>query len=141
VEAEDRWVVPLDGGTVAQCRVGYALTLVIDGARGSFEVRIEQPFELGGVDGGPTSLSWEGDPAALGPALAVAHAEVDAASAFKDRRLALCFGDGGWLRAAAGEEFDAWTRVGPGGLRLVRCRAVSWRCGRLTARPPASGRR
>jgi hypothetical protein len=30
-------MVPLDGGAVAQCRVDYAFTLVVDGARGSFD--------------------------------------------------------------------------------------------------------
>lgn len=119
VAAEDRWVVPLDGGVVTQCRVDYAFTLVIDGARGSFELRIEQPFELRRVDGVPMSLSWERDPMALAPALSVLHVEVDAALAFKDGRLELRFGDGGWLRVSASEEFEAWTLVGPDGLRLA----------------------
>jgi hypothetical protein len=119
VEAEDRWVVPV-GGTVAQCRVDYAFTLVVDGSQGSFEVRIEQPFELlGGVDDGPMSLSWEGDPTALGPALAVLHAELDEALAFKDGRLELRLGYGGRLRVPASDEFEAWTFAGPDGLRLV----------------------
>lgn len=119
VDAEDRWVVRLGGGVVAQCRVDHAFTLVIDGERGSFEVRIEQPFKLSRVDGGLTALSWEGDPTALAPALAVLHAEVDAALAFKDGRLELKFRDGDWLRVSASEEFEAWTLVGPDGLRLV----------------------
>lgn len=119
VEHEDRWVVPLAGGAVAQCRVDYAFTLIVDGACGSFELRIEQPFELRGVDGRPALLSWEGDPTVLAPALAVLHAEVDVALAFKDGRLELRFGDGGSLRVPASEEFEAWTLVGPLGLRLV----------------------
>lgn len=120
VEAEDRWVVPLAGATVTQCRVDYAFTLVVGGAQGSFEVRIEHPFELLPYpDGGPVSLSLEHDPTALGPALAMLHAELDEALAFKDGRLELRLSDGGSVRVSASEEFEAWTLVGPDGLRLV----------------------
>lgn len=120
VEEADRWVVPLDGCEVVQCRVDYAFTLIIDGGRGSFEVRIEQPFEvLGRVDGRSASVSGEGDPAAFAPALVVLHAGLDAALAFKDGRLELRFDDARRLRVPVGEQFEAWTLVGPEGLRLV----------------------
>ncbi|MCP9488807.1 MAG: YtzH-like family protein [Solirubrobacteraceae bacterium MAG38_C4-C5] len=123
VDAKDRWLVPLDGCVVVQCRIDHAFTLVIGSGPGSFEVRIEQPFEvLGWVDGGqPVSLSLEDEdgPSALAPALSVLHAALEAALAFKDGRLELWFADGRWLRVPAVEQFEAWTLVGPDGLRLV----------------------
>lgn len=121
VDAKDRWLVPLDGCAVVQCRIDHAFTLVIDSGRDSFEVRIEQPFEvLGQVDGGqPVSLSLEDGPAALAPGLSVLHAALEGASALKDGRLELRFADGRWLHVPASEAFEAWSLVGPDGLRLI----------------------
>lgn len=120
IATKDGWVVPLDGCTVAQCRVDYSFTFVIDGARGSFEIRIEQSFELvGEVEGDrPVSLNVEDEPTALAPALALLRAAVHEALAFEDGRLELRF-DNGRVRVPASEEFEAWTLVGPDGLRLV----------------------
>lgn len=121
VEAVDRWVVSLSGCTVIQCRIDHAFTLVISGARGAFELRIEEPFVLRRmVDGGqPLSVRLDGDRTDLAPALALLHADVEDAVAFKDGRLELGFTDGGILRVPSSDQFEAWSLVGPGDLRLV----------------------
>jgi hypothetical protein len=118
VESEDRWEVPLDG-TLEQVRADHALTLVVDGERGAFEIAIEQPFALERAGDGTTEVGWPDDMAAVAPVLALLHGGVEAAVAFKDGRLELRLAGGACLRVAAGEDFEPWTLVGPGGLRLV----------------------
>lgn len=119
VEAADRWVVPMAGRTVTQCRLDYAFSLVVaDEPAGSFEVRIEQPFTVAS-DGGELTIDPEGDPVQMAPALRVLRQDVEQAIAFKDGRLELTFGDGAVLRAPIGEDYESWNIVGPAGLRIV----------------------
>jgi hypothetical protein len=121
VEAADRWLVPVVGLTVTQCRLDYAYTLVLAGEdEGSFYVTIEQAFSVA------ASLEVEGlvvdperDPVQVAPALRVLRQDVERAVAFKDGRLELTFGDGAVLRAPASEDYESWNIVGPAGLRLV----------------------
>jgi hypothetical protein len=62
VEAADRWVVPMAGRAVTQCRMDHAFSLVVaDEPDGSFEVRIEQPFILAS-EGQELTIDPEGDP-------------------------------------------------------------------------------
>ena len=116
---EDRWLVPLGGLAVTQCRVDHAFTLVVtDEPKQVFEVRIEQPFfiESRGVE---SAIDLEAESACLGPALSVLHQVVERASAFKDGRLGLAFANGTLLRVPFSVEFEAWEIVGPDGLRIV----------------------
>ena len=118
VEAADRWLVPMVG-TVTQCRLDYAFSLVVaDESAGSFEARIEHLFVVAGHDG-ETSMDPEADPVLMAPALRVLRRAVDQAIAFKDGRLELTFDDGAVLRVPADEDHEAWNIVGPAGLRVV----------------------
>lgn len=119
IEAADRWLVPMAGLTVMQCRVDYAFSLIAaDGLDGWFEVRIEQPFVVASP-GKELLLDPAGEPAAMAPALSVLHQTVVEAVAFKDGRLELMFGDGRVLRVPIGKDHEAWNVVGPGGLQIV----------------------
>jgi hypothetical protein len=119
VEAADRWLVPMAGLTVTQCRLDYAFSVVVaDEPAGSFEVRIEQPFTVASR-GDELTIDPEGDPVQMAPALRVLRQEVEQAIAFKDGRLELTFGDGVLLRVPVGEDYEAWKIVGPAGLRIV----------------------
>jgi hypothetical protein len=113
-----RWLVPLTGCSVTQCCVDYGFTLIISDGKNSFDVRIEQAFELA-LDGEALGLDPEGDPRMLAPALAVLHAPVAEAVAFDDGRLVVKFTAGGELRVPGGNDYEPWTLVGPAGLRLV----------------------
>ena len=70
IEAQDHWVLPLDGCAVIQCRVDFAFTIVAEGPEGTFDVRVEQPFEwFAGTDSqAPLLIDVEGDPTAAAPA-------------------------------------------------------------------------
>ncbi len=119
VEAGDHWQLPMAHRMVTQCRLDYAFTLVVaDDPAGSFEIRIERPFAVhhGGHE---IVLDPEGESEAMAPALAFLRREVERAIAFKDGRLQLCFVGGGALRVPADEEYEAWSIVGPAGLRVV----------------------
>lgn len=119
-EFHDHWVLPLEDQTVVQCRLDYGFVLVLGGPDGYFEIRIGEAFEYSARSGDRASaFNPEGDPAAMGPALAVLRQSVRRARAFKDGRLEIEFSNGGELRVPFGEEFEAWDLVGPGGLRLV----------------------
>jgi Family of unknown function (DUF6188) len=121
IEAPDHWVLPLDGSAVVQCRVDFAFTVLAEGPEGTFELRVEQPFEwFAGTDGGAAlSIDVAGDPTAAGPALACLNKGIRGGTAFKDGRLELRFEDGLELRVQAGEDYEPWTLTGPGGLRVV----------------------
>jgi Family of unknown function (DUF6188) len=85
VEAADRWLVPM-AGTVTQCRLDYAFSLVVaDESAGSFEVRIEQPSAVSSQDD-EVLLDPEGDPVQMAPALRVLRREVEQAIAAKGGR-------------------------------------------------------
>lgn len=119
VEAADRWLVPVAGRSVTQCRLDYAFTLVVaDESAGSFEIRIEQPFMVTS-GAGEVVLDPEGEPARMAPALGLLHQAIEQAVAFKDGRLELSFTDGGVLSVPVGEDYEAWNIVGPAGLRIV----------------------
>lgn len=119
VETADRWLVPMAGLTVTQCRLDYAFSLVVAGEpASSFEVRIEQPFVVAGHND-ELVLDPEGEPAAMSPALSVLRQDVEQASAFKDGRLEMTFGDGAVLRVPVSADYEAWNIVGPAGLRIV----------------------
>jgi hypothetical protein len=121
VEAADRWVVPMAGLTVTQCRLDYAFSLVVAGkAEDSYYVTIEEPFTVrtpGGAD--DVVLDPEGDPTRMAPALGLLRQDLEEAIAFKDGRLELTFVDGTALSAAVSEDHEAWNVVGPAGLRIV----------------------
>lgn len=120
IEADDLWVLPLAGRPVTQCRFDYAFTIVLDEPESSFEIRIEEPFEFTAVGGGqPVTLDPEADTRAMAPALAILHRAIDRAVAYKDGRLGVEFAEGGELRVPLGPSFEAWTLVGPAGLRIV----------------------
>lgn len=119
VEAADRWLVPVAGRSVTQCRLDYAFTLVVaDESAGSFEIRIEQPFVVTSR-GDEVVLDPEGEPARMAPALGLLRQDIEQAAAFKDGRLELSFTDGGVLSVPVGEDYEAWSIVGPAGLRIV----------------------
>lgn len=118
IEQSDRWLLPIVGGEVAQCRFDYALTLVID-RDGSFEVRIEQPFTFEPPNGEECSLDPASDPGRAGRALELLHDRVTGAAALKDGRLELKFESGAAIRVPGGGELEPWNVVGPGGLRFV----------------------
>jgi hypothetical protein len=115
VEAADRWLVPMAGRAVTQCRLDYAFSLVV---AGSFEVRIEQRFIVV-IHGEEVMLDPEDDPVQMAPALKVLRQIVKQTIAFKDGRLELTFGDGTVLRVPVGEDYEPWNIVGPAGLRIV----------------------
>jgi uncharacterized protein DUF6188 len=121
IEAQDHWVLPLDGCAVVQCRVDFAFTVVAEGPEGTFEVRVEQLFEwFAGTDGeAPLSIDVASDPTAAAPALACLHRGIRSGAAFKDGRLELRFEDGLQLRVPAGEDYEPWTLTGPHGLLVV----------------------
>ncbi len=117
VEGTDRWWLGI-GGTVTQCRVDHAYTIVIAHEGLSFEVRIEQPFVVSYADR-QFRLDAEGDPVSLAPGLRMLHRTVLDAIAFKDGRLEMTFDDGGVIRVAAGQDFESWNVVGSNGIRIV----------------------
>lgn len=118
IEAADRWLVPI-AGTVTQCRMDFAFSLVVaDDRAESFEVRIEQPFVVA-RDDTETLLNPEADPVEMAEALRMLRSEVRQVIAFKDGRLELTFDDGAVLRVSVNEDYEAWSIVGPRGMRIV----------------------
>jgi hypothetical protein len=119
VDALDRWVVPMAGLTVTQCRVDYAFTIVVAGEPGeSFEVRIGEAMVLVS-EGEELTLAPERDPVQMAPALTVLRRDVEHAIAFKDGRLEMAFSGDVALRVPLSEDYEPWNLTGPNGLLIV----------------------
>src|SRR4051794_5678100 len=71
VEAADRWVVPVVGLTVTQCRLDYTFSLVLaNDGEGSYYVAIEEAFTVAqSADADAVVVDPEGDPVQMAPAL------------------------------------------------------------------------
>jgi hypothetical protein len=57
-----RWPLPIEGGSVRQCCVDWALTLNVEQSAGSFSLRIEQAFAFVSASGLSFQLDPETDP-------------------------------------------------------------------------------
>jgi hypothetical protein len=119
VEDGGRWQLPLEGCTVVQCCVDWAVTLRFARAGAAFEVRIEQPFVFVPAGGREVLLDPENDPVGLGPVLACTRIAVTGAMAFDDGSLELSFINSTSFRVPGSPEHEAWGMVGPAGLRVV----------------------
>ena len=120
VEAADHWALPLTGREVTRCCVDYAVTLAFGETDGSIYVTIEQPLWFKAVTAADEQQFVPvGPPDALGPVLSVLRNPISRAVAYKDGRLEMDFADGSLLRVPVSEAFEAWSLVGPEGLRLV----------------------
>lgn len=106
-EGRGKWVLPVGAGLVTQLRVDHAFTVVIESW---IEVRIETAFSCGMAE---RLVQFEpSDPVALGPLLRLLGVTVTSAEIRKDGRLMLAFADGGVLRVAPHERYEAFTVTG-----------------------------
>jgi hypothetical protein len=118
IERPGHWILRFDGHWVTQCRVDDGFTLIIGNEVESFEVRIEQWFELT-FGGEKTRFDPQTDPTLLGPALTTLHTGVMKAVASADGQLVVTFVDKALLYVPPCEDYEPWTLSGPAGLRLV----------------------
>lgn len=119
IEEDHRWLLPIDGYVVTQCRLDYTFTMVAtEGAASVCELQIEQPFTVG-AGSLVTPVNPEGDPTQMAPALRILRAEIAQACAYKDGCLSVAFVDGTNLRVPPCESAESWNVVGPAGLRIV----------------------
>ncbi|GAA1246200.1 hypothetical protein GCM10009633_19220 [Janibacter melonis] len=107
---DDGWVI---------CSTDSCLWIKIDWAvsvetNDGYAFRIEEPFALTLPGGVEQTLTPEGDPALLGPVLAVARTTLTSASALDDGGLHLDFGSGATIKVGPGNDYEAWTANGPG---------------------------
>ena len=119
IETEERWRLPYRDLQVAQVRVSYQLTLLLDGAaQVSFETEVLLTHgPLGAPDVTPIHLDPERQDVA--PALALFSATVLSAVAFKTGALRLVFDTGTHLNAKPHPQYEAWSARGPDALLLV----------------------
>jgi hypothetical protein len=115
VEADDRWHLDLHGAIVDQCCFDYAV--VLRSSEAPWELRLEQPFVLGDLDG-TEHLVVPAEARNLDFVLSVLRATIDSACAFKVGALELKIG-GVTLTVPQNDEFEAWSVTGPKGLRII----------------------
>lgn len=120
VESGDSWLLPLDGFQVSRCCLDFGFVINIDVDGEFFEIRIGATLQLKPGEAG--EVLWtdpESDPAGTAPAFRLVHETVTRAVAHKDGALEMWFSDGSRLWVDPDPDYEAWTAVGPGGLRLV----------------------
>ncbi len=117
----DHWIIDLKSGKVTQVCLDYALTLVVgdDVSGDTYEIRIEGPAHLHHQDGGSDTVDPASFPSGGTEAIRMLHKVVLQILVFKAGGLKLVLGGGLTLSAHASPEFEAWSVVGPGKLRLV----------------------
>lgn len=121
VENLDRWTPPIAGLEVGLVSLDRALTLVVgDSDDARFLIAIESPCCFASViQSIEILIAPDGPPEKIGPVLEVLHKCVERVDAFKDGSLEIDFVEGARLRVPVSSDFEAWSVVGPFGLRLV----------------------
>ncbi|WP_143174208.1 DUF6188 family protein [Streptoalloteichus hindustanus] len=104
---------------ITELRFDWAVTLVISGTTGTYEVRLEREVRLGARHGEVRTIDPEGEPASLAPLLGLLRAEVEEIRVFSDGRLRLAFPGGTVLEVRPDNDFEAWTLTGTSGLLFV----------------------
>jgi hypothetical protein len=113
---EQGWQLPIEGMTVTQIAVDYAVTIALDA---QFAVRIGMPFKQFGPDSTIQSLDPEADPSLLAPALKLLRTKAVSGFAFDDGRLELTFEEDLRVSVPSSDEFEPWELSGPDGLLIV----------------------
>lgn len=120
IQDGDKWLLPMQGNVVSQCRMDYAFTIVVGELdHESFLIEIREPFTFVRADGQPTTIEPEADPLGMGAALSVLRGKVVEAVVYEDGRLEIHFERGERIRVSAGTQYEPWTVTGPDGLRFV----------------------
>lgn len=119
LEAEDRFTPAIAGLEVDRCCFDYQATLVVGVSEGPFHVVFEGGLVLTAADGTEHELEPESGGERLAPLLGLLHARVERADAFKDGHLELEFSGGAHLHVPVSPDYEAWSIIGPNGLRLV----------------------
>ena len=118
VDAGDRWQLRVRDAVIDQCCFGYAVVLQLSEGAAVWEIRIEQPFAATTFDGAEHLVVPEED-SRLQIVLSMLRSTVESAEAIKDGHFVLRCSGGDILQIPPDEGFEAWTVVGPGGIRLV----------------------
>jgi hypothetical protein len=114
VEAQDHWLLPFEGCTIWEVRVGFDLRFVLCDDQQTY-IRVAGLFTYNGADGQQWTLDPDGPKFALGPALAVHGLTVQRAVAHKSGRLSLAFTDGSTISVEPDHQYEAWESGGPWG--------------------------
>jgi hypothetical protein len=118
IEAQDHWILPFEGCTIWEVRVGYGgLWLVLCDDQET-HISISGLFTYNGADGQQWTLDPEGPKLALGPALALHGLTVQRAIAHNSGRLSVAFTDGSTISVELGYQYEAWESRGPWGLAV-----------------------
>jgi hypothetical protein len=118
INYEDYWQLPLSGRTVSRFNVDNTVSIeFLDPGKERLIIILEQCFTIW-FEGIQYLLS-PNDRIHLGPLFLLLHHVVIRAWAFKDGRLRLEVENTGILEIEPHPEYEAWSFVGEGGMRIV----------------------
>jgi len=119
IEESDRWLIPIQGLIVTQCRIDYAFSIVLWESREfSFSIRIGGEF-ICRVNNQEHHLHAERAPMELSPAISVLHKPIETAVAKKDGFLELMFTSDIHIIVPPDPKYEAWELSGSKGLLMV----------------------
>jgi hypothetical protein len=99
--------IDFSGRVFEQCTIDFAFSLHLVKDRDDLQIRIEAPFVCV-IDGINHTFDSTRHPEALGPALALLHRTVQAASLEEDGRLRMEFANGAQVILPSDGEFESW---------------------------------
>ena len=111
------WELPVDGTSVTQVRVDFAVTLIFTVDRFSCSVRVTNDFDL--ATGESVRRFATDKPTDLGPMMALLGSEVRFALAHSTGALTIEFADGQRLLTSAHPTYEAWEFESSLGARIV----------------------
>lgn len=118
-EENDRWLIPMQGYVVTQCRIDYAFGIELwKSDEFWFSIRISGNF-ICRVNDREYHLSAEHAPTEISPALSIIHKPVELAIAKKDGLLELAFSPDIQITVLPNPQYEAWELSGPKGLHLI----------------------
>ena len=117
IEAEDYWLVTMDGEPLNQLVIDWQVRLRAYDHPVDVEIVLTTPFRL--VIGGCKHVVRPGDMASLAPVLGLYRKPVATVVAQKDGRLEVRFSDGDLLQAKPDPDDESWELAVNGGPRLV----------------------
>jgi hypothetical protein len=110
----DGWLLPVSGEQVTRCWVDPTAVGLL--CRNAIEISIGEPFTLATPEGHTYALDPGGEATGLAPFLRIMRQIIREGIAVKDGRLTLVFDDGSRIDVPSGQDFEAWTLAGPGGI-------------------------
>jgi len=118
IEKEDKYILPLEGKTVFQCRIDNQFSIMVSDEKDpEIAIRIAGDFLL--IEKGKEQKFSIENYKEIGPVFQIFLKDINTAYAYKKGKLELNFTDGSQLWINPQQHYEAWEIYGNDGLLIV----------------------